>query len=108
LVILIIDIKYKYYITMQEIKLKIKKEAEELKKEFIERSVSWIMAGFGLVAALAWNEAIKSLVDLLLGPTKASIFAKFLYAIIVTILVVVVSRRLDNLAKDKVNITKEN
>lgn len=79
---------------MQEIKSRIKKEAIELKKEFLERSISWILTGFGLVAALAWNEAIKSLVDILLGTSKASLLAKFIYAILVTLLVVFVSKQL--------------
>lgn len=80
-----------------EIKSKIKQvrqEAVEFKKEFFEQSLSWILAGFGLVAALAWNEAIKSLVDVLLGPSKASLFAKFIYAILITLLVVFISKRL--------------
>lgn len=79
---------------MQEIKSLIKKEAIEFKKEFLERSISWILTGFGLVAALAWNEAIKSLVDILLGTSKASLLAKFIYAILVTLLVVFISKHL--------------
>jgi len=79
---------------MQDIKLRFKKEAGELKKEFMQKTASLIIAGFGLIAALAWNEAIKSLFDVLFGPTKASLLAKFLYAVIITLIVVIVSRRI--------------
>lgn len=75
----------------------VKQEAVELKKEFFEQSLNWILAGFGLVAALAWNEAIKSLVDILLGPSKASLWAKFIYAILATLLVVFLSKKLSRL-----------
>lgn len=86
---------------MQEIKFKIKQEAEEIKKEFVEKSITWILAGFGLVAALAWNEAIKSLFDMILGPSKASLLAKFLYAIIVTMAIVIISKKLAGLTSKR-------
>ena len=66
-----------------------------------ERSVTLIMGGFGLVAALAWNEAIKSLFENLFKD-KGSIISKFAYAAIVTIIVVLVSMRLQKSShKDK-------
>lgn len=86
---------------MEEIKSKIKKEAEELRKEFVEKTITLILAGFGLVAALAWNEAIKSLLDLYLGAGRTSIMAKFIYAILVTAMIVLISRKLSVLAKPK-------
>lgn len=75
----------------------VRKEVAELKKELIQRGTSWILAGFGVIAGLAWNEAIKSLFDLLFGPTKASLMAKFLYAIFVTLIAVIITRRLGKL-----------
>ena len=38
----------------------LKTELEETKRVFKERMATLILAGFGLVAALAWNEAIQS------------------------------------------------
>ena len=46
-------------------------------------------AALGLVAALAWNEAIKSLMKELLGPDE-NLAALFTYAILATIIAVVV------------------
>ena len=61
-------------------------------------TVTLILGGFGLVAALAWNEAIKTLFETLF---KASdqLIGKFIYALIVTFLVVLVSMRLKNIAE---------
>lgn len=69
---------------------RIKNEVAEIKKEFKEKTITLILGGFGLVAALAWNEAIKTLFETLF-PKKSELLGKFLYAIIVTIVVVLVS-----------------
>jgi len=59
------------------------------------------LGGFGLVAALAWNEAIKSLFENLFK-NKGTLIGKFSYAIIVTIIVATVSMRLQKIShKDK-------
>ena len=51
-----------------------------------------------MVAALAWNEAIKSLFENLFQ-NKATIISKFAYAFVVTIILVIVSMQLSKLAK---------
>lgn len=48
-----------------------------------------MMAAFGLVAALAWNEAIQELLTAVFGEA-GGIYAKSFYAITVTVTVVVV------------------
>ena len=63
-----------------------------------KKSIALIMDGFGLVAALAWNEAIKSLFENLFQD-KGSIISKFSYAVIVTIIIVLVSMRLQKPSK---------
>ncbi len=75
----------------------VQKEVAELRRELFQKGISWILAGFGIMAGLAWNEAVKSLFDFLLGPTKASLMAKFVYAIVVTIVAVMVTRELSDL-----------
>jgi len=66
-----------------------------------QKSITLILGGFGLVAALAWNEAIKSLFENLFKD-KGSIISKFAYAAIVTIIVVLVSMHLQKSSnKDK-------
>jgi hypothetical protein len=78
---------------------KIKNEGEVIKKVALEKTIGFILTAFGLVAALAWNEAIKELIALLIPAGSGSIFVKFIYAVLVTLLVVVVSVYLTRLIK---------
>lgn len=55
------------------------------------KAVGYILAAFGLVAGLAWNEAIKDSISLLYEADENSIIAKFIYAIVMTVVVVAVS-----------------
>ncbi|XOB41466.1 MAG: DUF5654 family protein [Candidatus Nealsonbacteria bacterium] len=76
------------------------KEIGETKREFKEKTITLILGGFGLVAALAWNEAIKSLFETFFEKSN-ELIGKFLYAIIVTIIIVIVSMRLRKIAEKK-------
>jgi len=67
----------------------IKKEADQIKLELKKQTSGYIVAAFGFVAGLAWNEAIKAAIDFLFPLGQNTILAKFLYAIIITVLVVV-------------------
>jgi len=79
---------------------KIKNGVEKVKREFKEKTITLILGGFGLVAALAWNEAIKSLFETFF--TKSNeLIGKFIYAIIVTAIVVIVSIRLKKISEKK-------
>lgn len=73
----------------------------ELKKEARQRTITLITAAFGFVAGLAWNEAIKSLIDTAFPLSKDTVFAKFIYALLVTLVIVVVSYYLSRLSEDK-------
>lgn len=64
-----------------------------LKIEVLDRLSDLSTAGFGFVAALAWNDAIQELFRLLFG-TASTVVAKFFYALLITIVVVLVSRSL--------------
>ncbi len=57
-----------------------------------------ITAAFGLVAALAWNDAIKALFKSVFGANE-SLPAMFSYAIIVTVLAVFVTLQIGRLAE---------
>lgn len=56
-----------------------------------ERTLGFVTGALGLVAGLAWNEAIKALIEVAFPLGKDTLLAKFVYAIIVTIVVVVAS-----------------
>lgn len=59
-------------------------------------------SGFGLVAALAWNELIKELVGKYIQPLVgglSGIISLLIYAVVVTVLAVVVTLNLSRLIK---------
>ncbi|MBI2609569.1 hypothetical protein HYW53_00130 [Candidatus Giovannonibacteria bacterium] len=53
-----------------------------------------MLAGLGLVAALAWNDAIQSLFKSIFGDAPNNVIAKFIYALILTLIITFVSMRL--------------
>ena len=53
------------------------------------QAMGYIGAALGLVAGLAWNDAIKALIDRLYPLGSETLIAKFIYAAIVTIVVVI-------------------
>jgi len=61
---------------------------DELKLQFVNTFSSLITAAFGLVAALAWNEAIKAAISEILG-SDGTLMGMLIYAILVTLLAVV-------------------
>ena len=66
------------------------KEVIIMQKEVIEKVAALITAAFGLIAALAWNEAITELFRLVFGE-QSGIWALLFYAVVVTIIAVVVT-----------------
>lgn len=65
-------------------------------RAFLQTMIALASASFGLVAALAWNEAIKATLKMLgLGESLAGLYA---YAILATVLAVVVLVWLGKLA----------
>ncbi len=70
---------------------KIKQESENISRQVKEKTLGFIITAFGLVAGLAWNEAIQSLIKSFFAVDKDSIWAKFIYAIAMTIIVVIIT-----------------
>jgi C4-dicarboxylate transporter len=65
---------------------------EKTRNELKDQTTKYLVAAFGLVAGLAWNDAIKALIELLFPFTKSGVLIKFIYAIIITIVVVLLGR----------------
>lgn len=63
-------------------------KGNDMTKEVLNKSISYMMGAFGLVAGLAWNEAIRSGIEYLFPLDKNSLLAKFIYAALVTALLV--------------------
>jgi len=77
-----------------------KKEEATLHVYFVEKVVTLMTGAMGLVAALAWNDAIRKLFERVFGTQgKGDITAMFIYAAIVTTAVIVVTYRLTRIVE---------
>jgi hypothetical protein len=76
-----------------------KDERLRLTRQLRERSLTYIVAAFSLVASLAWNEAIKSMIDYFFPLSKNTIWAKLIYAVAITLLVVFITIYLELLLR---------
>ena len=65
---------------------------------YLQTMISLASAAFGVVAALAWNSAITALVRQIFG-TGAQIISLFIYAILITIVAVIVMVNLAQMAE---------
>lgn len=68
-----------------------------LRIEIIKKTTELATAGFGFVAALAWNDAIQSLVVQVFGE-QSRVLAKFIYAVLLTAAVVLITTQLGRMA----------
>ncbi|MFH1544780.1 MAG: DUF5654 family protein [archaeon] len=59
-----------------------------MQAEVIEKIAALITAAFGLVAALAWNDAIKALFKEVFGSAE-TLIPMMIYAVIITIIAVI-------------------
>jgi len=80
---------------------KLRQEEKKLRHEVKERTVGYIVSAFGLVAALAWNQAIQALIGKFFPNPGKSIVPELIYAVIVTLVVVVITIYLTRLITKK-------
>ncbi len=69
-----------------------------MKKQVIEKLAALVTAAFGLVAALAWNGAIKAFFLQVFGNSEGLV-PLLVYAVVVTIIAVVVTIIIGNVAE---------
>lgn len=70
-------------------------------QELIQQLITLSSSGFGLVAALAWNEAIQTFVKDYIQkyyPSQSGVMSKFIYAGIITAFAVLITYQLSRLA----------
>ena len=70
----------------------------EVKPSYLGTMIALATAAFGLIAALAWNKFITDLIALFLKP-GSGIWAELLYAVIMTVVAVIVIQNLARLAE---------
>ncbi len=69
-----------------------------MKKELVDKFAMLITSALGLVAALAWNDAIKGLFDNL----QINVYGLWVYAVAVTFMAVLLTYWIGKLAQKKV------
>ncbi|KKS04228.1 hypothetical protein A2W45_01765 [Candidatus Curtissbacteria bacterium RIFCSPHIGHO2_12_41_11] len=77
--------------------------ATKFQKELLKQLVTLSTSGFGLVAALAWNEAIQAFVKEYIDQyisVGSGIISRFIYAIIITALAVLITYQLTKIVKE--------
>lgn len=82
-------------------KEKLTKAERSFREELFNQMLTLSTSGFGLVAALAWNEAIQSLVRDYIQyyfPDSYGVISKFIYALIITFLAVFITYQLSRLS----------
>ena len=70
----------------------------EVKPSYLGTMIALATAAFGLIAALAWNKFITDLIALFLKP-GTGVWAELLYAVVVTIIALIVIQSLGKIAE---------
>ena len=76
-------------------------EERRFHQELLQQLLTLSTSGFGLVAALAWNEAIQTFVKVNIEPyfpSQTGVVSKFLYALLITFFAVLITYQLSRLA----------
>lgn len=75
---------------------------EDLPEAILSNLVILSTSGFGVVVALAWNELIKKFIEEYVDPylgRDGSLLSLLIYALVVTLMAIVVTMQLGNLRK---------
>jgi len=70
-----------------------------MKSKIVSESLGMMATAFSLVAALAWNEAIRGLIDEFI-PKGKGVASLFIYASIVTIVAIIIGNRLSRIKQE--------
>lgn len=73
---------------------------KSLRRELISQMLALLTSGFGVVAALAWNDAIQAFVKEYIEPAipGSGLISKFIYALLITTLIVFITYQLSTIA----------
>lgn len=74
---------------------------KETLSETKAKTFGYISAALGFVAGLAWNEAIAAAIDAAFPLAKDTVAVKFLYAVVVTVAVVVLIKVMNRVIKNE-------
>ncbi|HYF10350.1 MAG TPA: DUF5654 family protein [Candidatus Paceibacterota bacterium] len=71
----------------------------KLQDELRERMLGYIITALGLVAGLAWNDAIKAFIEYVIPLGNGTLLLKFVYAMVVTVAIVIAAMNLSRFLK---------
>lgn len=69
----------------------VKEKAKKVRDVTRERTLGFVTAALSLVAGLAWNDAITAMIKEVFPVGTSNLLAKFIYAALVTVIVVTLS-----------------
>lgn len=87
------------------------KNTKDLPIAIVKQMLSLATSGFGLVAALAWNEVVKETIETYVKPylpEGSKLVSLFIYAVIVTVLAVLITLQLTKLQSALQEKTQKN
>ena len=82
--------------------IKTPKSIKDMPLAIVTNIIVLTTSGFGLVVALAWNEAIKNIVETYIDPLlgkQSGVISLLLYAIVMTLLAVIITMQLARIQK---------
>ena len=79
----------------------------EARRNVQKRMVAAIAAGLAVVIGLAWNDAIKAAIELVIPGDAASVLAKFAYALLITVIIGLALYFIESAMADKEKKTDE-
>lgn len=71
--------------------MQIKEHTKTIAREFKKQTITLLLGSFGLVAALAWNDAIKAALESVFPGGAGALWSKFVYAVVFTFILVIVT-----------------
>lgn len=79
-----------------------KKRITKLSRHIATQTLTMVVSSLGLVAALAWNEAIKEYVNVNIKPffsRGSGVISLFIYAIVITVITVLATLQLNKITE---------
>ena len=86
---------------MKEFEEKIINELAQVKTEVKTKTIKYIVAALGLVAGLAWNDAVKAGIEYFFPQNQNNLEAKLIYAVTITFIVAIASFYLSRIEKEE-------
>ncbi len=70
---------------------KVFNKVSRVQKEFRKQTLGYIVGALSLVAGLAWNDAVKTIIEYIFPLDKNSMWIKLIYAVILTVIIILVT-----------------